>query len=176
MRCGRRVSAAMLVAAAFAVCCVCVSTGPARAGDDGAQLLLFSGADLWRDGRFLHGWLLWSPGGIEREGFTLKAMLSGGTYRYRSGALNDAWVTDPEEGKLSCCPVGGSSATVSSSRSSPGSTSRTISAAPTIRPIDCTARPWGFAPRSICGSSRRRRPCSPPTHRCPRSPPAIRRA
>ena len=97
MRCGRRVSAAMLVAAAFVVCCVCVSTGPAWAGDDRAQFLLFSGADFWRDGRFLHGGLLWSPGGIEREGFTLKAMLSGGTYRYRSGALDDAWVTGAEE-------------------------------------------------------------------------------
>ena len=97
MRCGRRVSAAMLVAAAFVVCCVCVSTGPARAGDDGAQFLLFSGADLWRDGRFLHGGLLWSPGGIEREGFTLEAMFSGGTYRFRSGALADAWVTGAEE-------------------------------------------------------------------------------
>ena len=57
---GGRVSAAMVVVAAFIVCCVGVSSGPARAGDDGAHLLLFSGADLWRDGQFMHGGLLWS--------------------------------------------------------------------------------------------------------------------
>ena len=74
---GGRVSAAMVVAAAFSVCCVGVSTGPARAGDDGAQFLLFSGADLWRDGRFMHGGLLWSPGGLDREGFTLQLMAFG---------------------------------------------------------------------------------------------------
>lgn len=44
---GRRVSAAIFVAAAFVLCCVGVSNGPAWAGDDGAQFLLFSGADLW---------------------------------------------------------------------------------------------------------------------------------
>ena len=87
----------MVVAAAFCICCVGVSTGPVRAGDDGAQFLLFSGADLWRDGRFLHGGLLWSPGGLERDGFTVKLMASGGLYRYRSGALDNAWVTGTEE-------------------------------------------------------------------------------
>jgi hypothetical protein len=58
---------------------------------------LFSGADLWRDGRFMHGGLLWSPGGIDREGFTLEAMVSGGTYRYASGALNNALVIGADE-------------------------------------------------------------------------------
>jgi len=62
---GGRVSAAMVVAVAFSGGCVCVSTGPARAGDDGAQFLLFSDADLWRDGRFMHGGLQWSPGGLD---------------------------------------------------------------------------------------------------------------
>jgi hypothetical protein len=74
-----------------------VFAGPALAGDDGAHFLLFSGTDLWRDGRFMHGGLLWSPGGLDREGFTLRAMISGGLYRYHSGALNDAWVTGTEE-------------------------------------------------------------------------------
>jgi hypothetical protein len=97
MRCGRRVSAAISVAVAFLVCCVGVSAGPAWAGDDGARFLLFSGADLWRDGRFMHGGLLWSPGGIDHDGFTLRAVLSGGAYRYHSGALNDASVTGTEE-------------------------------------------------------------------------------
>src|SRR5664279_6609119 len=94
---GRRVSAAISLAAAFVVCCVGVSTGPAWAGGDGAQFLLFSGADLWRDGRFMHGGLLWSPGGLDREGFTLQLMASGGLYRYRSGALNNDWVIGAEE-------------------------------------------------------------------------------
>jgi hypothetical protein len=94
---GGRVSAAMAVAAAFIVCCVCVSTGPARAGDDGAQFLLFSGTDLWRDGRFMHGGLLWSPGGLDRDGFTVKLVASGGLYRYRSGALGNAWVIGADE-------------------------------------------------------------------------------
>ena len=97
MSCGRRVSAAMVIVAALTGCCVCVSTGPAWAGEDAAQFLLFSGADLWRDGRFMHGCLLWSPGGLDREGFTLQLIGSGGLYRYRSGALNNAWVTGAEE-------------------------------------------------------------------------------
>lgn len=97
MRCGGRVSATTVIAAAFVVCRVCLSTGPARAGDDGAHFLLFSGADLWRDGRFMHGGLLWSPGGIDREGFTLEAMVSGGTYRYASSALNNALVIGADE-------------------------------------------------------------------------------
>ena len=96
MRCVRRVSVAV-AAAAFLVCCICVSTGPARAGDNGAHFLLFSGTDLWRDGQFMHGGLLWSPEGLDRDGFTLKAMISGGQYRYASGALNNAWVTGTEE-------------------------------------------------------------------------------
>lgn len=96
IRCGGYVNAA-ITAAAFVVCCACVSTGPARADDDGAQVLLFSGGDLWRDGQFMHGGLLWSPDGLDREGFTLKAMISGGRYRYRSGTLDNAWVNGTEE-------------------------------------------------------------------------------
>jgi hypothetical protein len=41
--------------------------------------------------------LLWSPQGLDREGFTLKVMTSGGRYRYLSGALSNAWVTGTEE-------------------------------------------------------------------------------
>jgi hypothetical protein len=97
MRCGRRVNAAVVIAAAFMVCRICVSAGPSRASDDGAQFLLFSGTDLWRDGQFMHGGLLWSPAGLAREGFTLEAMLSGGRYSYRSGALDNAWVIGADE-------------------------------------------------------------------------------
>jgi len=97
MRCVPRVTAAAVAAAGILVCCVGVSAGPVRVGDDGARFLLFSGVDLWRDGQFLHGGLLWSPHGLDREGFTLKAMISGGRYRYMSGTLNNAWVTGTEQ-------------------------------------------------------------------------------
>jgi len=88
----RRVHAAILFAAAFLVCCLCVSTGRAVAGDDGARFLLFTGSDFWRNGDFAYGGLLWSPGGLDNEGFTLKAVMSGGIYRYNSGALGNAQV------------------------------------------------------------------------------------
>ncbi len=78
MRCVPRVGAAAVAAAGILICCVGVSARPAQAGEDGARYLLFSGADLWRDGQFLHGGLVWSPDGAQREGFTLKAMISGG--------------------------------------------------------------------------------------------------
>lgn len=97
MRSGRRVSAAMSFAVTFGFCCVWVSAGPAGAGDDGARFLLFSGADLWRDGRFMHGGVLWSPGGLDRDGFTLQVVISGGQYRYQSGALNNAQVIGTDE-------------------------------------------------------------------------------
>jgi hypothetical protein len=50
-----------------------------------------------RDGRFLYGGLQWSPDALNREGFTLQFMGSGGLYRYRSGALNNEWVIGAEE-------------------------------------------------------------------------------
>jgi hypothetical protein len=46
------------------------------------RYMLFAGFDLWRNGGFAHGGMLWSPGGIEREGFTLKLLVAGGVYRY----------------------------------------------------------------------------------------------
>jgi hypothetical protein len=87
----------MLIAAAFTVGCVGVVAGPSWAGDNDTQFLLFSGTDFWRDGQFVHGGLLWSPGGADREGFIVKLMASGGRYRYSSGALGNAWVTGTEE-------------------------------------------------------------------------------
>ena len=97
MRCVSCVRAAAVAAAASLVYCVCIPVGPAAAGDDGTRLLLFSGADVWRDGQFAHGGLLWSLNRLDREGFTLKAMISGGRYRYQSGAFGNAWVNGTEE-------------------------------------------------------------------------------
>src|SRR6185437_15049550 len=84
--CGRRVSAAASVAAAFVFVASCASAGPMEAADS-ARFIFFSGLDLWREGNFAHGGLLWSPGGLDQQGFTLKALISGGSYRYYSGAL-----------------------------------------------------------------------------------------
>jgi Cellulose biosynthesis protein BcsS len=66
---------------------------PALAADDpyrsdGVRFLLFSTTDLWRHGGFMHVGTVWSPGGVDKEGFTLKVLFSGGDYQYISGALN----------------------------------------------------------------------------------------
>jgi hypothetical protein len=60
--------------------------------DERKTVLLFSGADLWGHGWFAHKGTLWSPGGLEKEGFTLKLLLGTGLYRYNSGALADETV------------------------------------------------------------------------------------
>jgi Cellulose biosynthesis protein BcsS len=101
MRRGGRVRAAAFVAAACVVGGVCVSAGRVWAddiwaNDKAARVILFSGSDIWRNGIFAHGGLLWSPAGIDSEGFTLKAMLSGGRYRYNSGDLGSVQVTGTE--------------------------------------------------------------------------------
>lgn len=77
------------------VCCLCSVSWPAHAGDgddDPASVILFSGRDLWRNGVFAYGGLLWAPGGLDRGGFMLKTLLSGGGYRYNSGALGNVTV------------------------------------------------------------------------------------
>ena len=91
---GGRVSAAIAVAVAG-----CIGAGSVWAASDTdgmARLILFSGIDLWRNGEFVHGGVLWSPGGLDREGFSFKGMISGGSYRYISGALGNAEVTGTE--------------------------------------------------------------------------------
>jgi hypothetical protein len=62
---------------------------PPTAGTD-THFLFFGGADLWRHGGFAHGGLLWSPEGLGQDGFTLKLLLAGGGYGYRSGATDIA--------------------------------------------------------------------------------------
>ena len=71
-----------------------LSGGPAQADVDRPlpRWLLFSGADLWQNGSFSHAGAYWAPRGHSRDGFLVKATLSGGTYSYRSGALADARV------------------------------------------------------------------------------------
>ena len=73
---GRRVRAAILLAAAFVLCCVVLSAEPAHAGDDeDAHLMLFSGRDLWRNGAFLYGGFIVSPGGFEESDSAQAAVL-----------------------------------------------------------------------------------------------------
>jgi hypothetical protein len=53
------------------------------------RFLYFFGSDVWPHWAFAHSGILWSPAGLDGEGFVLKLLASGGVYRYRSGALND---------------------------------------------------------------------------------------
>jgi hypothetical protein len=80
----------------FAVVCWLSSVVSAGAQGAGARMLLFSGADLWGHGTFLYGGTLWSPHGLDHDGFTLKTLISGGTYNYVSGALGGATVDGRE--------------------------------------------------------------------------------
>jgi hypothetical protein len=79
-----------VVAMATAVVSAVVCAAPVRAGAGGADnsyFVLFAGTDMWRDGAFLHGGLLWSPAGLDVDGFTLKLIMSGGGYTYPSSGL-----------------------------------------------------------------------------------------
>jgi hypothetical protein len=79
------VAAALAAAAGVA----CITVEPARAGPpNDPTFLFFTGTDLWRYGAFLYGGAIWSPGGLDTDGFTLKTLLNGGRYTYSSGALN----------------------------------------------------------------------------------------
>ena len=83
------VAAAFLLAAASGVCFVASAAAETADGRDEQTLLFFSGTDLWRQGSFTHGGMLWSPDGLKNDGFTFKLLLGAGGYRYRSGALGN---------------------------------------------------------------------------------------
>lgn len=79
--------ASVVIAAAAIACGAQPIFAQASSGRDNAEhFLLFSGADLWRGGGFGYGGLIWSPGGLDREGFAAKLLVGAGQYRYRSGA------------------------------------------------------------------------------------------
>lgn len=78
------------VVAAFVAAAVVVCAAGDRAtagGLDDRSFLLFTGTDIWRYGGFLYGGFLWSPKGLDHDGFTFKMLLDGGAYSYVSGAL-----------------------------------------------------------------------------------------
>jgi len=52
------------------------------------RYLLFSGAELWKTGGFLHGGMVWSPNGLGKAGFTVKLMSGAGRYHYWSGTTD----------------------------------------------------------------------------------------
>jgi hypothetical protein len=93
MICVGRVAVGPALAAALSVSATTASAEAVPPGHDGARYLLFASTDLWRHGGFLHGGVLWSPQGLDRDGFALKVMFGGGAYRYVSGALGNADVT-----------------------------------------------------------------------------------
>ena len=61
-----------------------------QAFQDQARFLLFATTDLWRQGGFAHGGVLWAPGRRSTARPVLKLMFGGGVYHYRSGALGNA--------------------------------------------------------------------------------------
>lgn len=71
--------------ATMVLCTVAARAGPA--GPDNPSYLLFAGTDLWRDGAFGNGGLLWAPAGLGHDGFTFKLLLAGGGYVYPSSNL-----------------------------------------------------------------------------------------
>jgi hypothetical protein len=89
MACRRRVHAAASAAAALVLCCVFMAAAPARADDiEDARVIVFSNRDVWLNGAFLSGGVLWSPTALDDDGLLLKFMLSGGLYRYDAGDDN----------------------------------------------------------------------------------------
>src|SRR5271155_403371 len=75
---------------AVAIASVFLSSGPGLAqasGPNAPTFLLFGGTALSRYSAFLYGGALWSPAGVDADGFTLKALLNGGDYTYTPGDL-----------------------------------------------------------------------------------------
>ncbi len=74
-----------------------MSADPAFAGgDDDAHAIVFSGRDIWFNGAFLNGGMLWSPTSLDEDGVLLKVLLAGGLYRYDAGDLGGERVVGSE--------------------------------------------------------------------------------
>jgi hypothetical protein len=72
------------------------ATGGHVAPQDQARILLFATTDIWRQGGFSYGGVLWAPNGLDRDGPVLKLMFGGGLYHYNSGALGNIDVAGRE--------------------------------------------------------------------------------
>ena len=93
---GGCVRAAVFIVAAFIVCGFCVSPGRAWADDDDVRVILFSGRDIWRNGIFAHGGMIYAPAGVDQDGVLFKLLLSGGLYRYNASSLGGQRVIGAE--------------------------------------------------------------------------------
>jgi hypothetical protein len=88
-----RLGAAAAIAAAVVSGCVASAAAEPNAGP---SWMIFSGGDLWRQGGFLHGGIVYAPRGLDNDGPLFKLLLAGGQYTYVSGALGNADVTGRE--------------------------------------------------------------------------------
>ena len=94
---GRRVHAVASAAAALVFCCVFMTTVPTRADDiEDARAIVFSNRDVWLNGAFLSGGVLWSPTALDDSGLLFKFLVSGGLYRYDAGDLGGQRVIGSE--------------------------------------------------------------------------------
>ncbi|TMI98747.1 MAG: cellulose biosynthesis protein BcsS [Alphaproteobacteria bacterium] len=71
--------------AAMVWCGLARASEPERETEAAAHLLFFSGADVWRNGAFMHGGLLYAYQGLNQDGPVFKLLLNGGLYRFQSG-------------------------------------------------------------------------------------------
>src|SRR3954465_13374845 len=116
--------AAAFIAAVMTVAGVnCAFAEPEANGEHVDRYLLFSGFDVWRNGGFVHGGLLWSPDGLAHEGFSLKVLFAGGTYQYQAGTTD---TTGRQARSRRSCPAGASKAISLNSSYSPALTCNRI--------------------------------------------------
>jgi cellulose biosynthesis protein BcsS len=92
----RRVCAAVVAVAAFVSCGFVTARVASASEDEDAQIMLFSGRDLWRNGAFAYGGFVSAPGGLDQDGLLLKILLSGGLYRYDAANLGGQRVVGTE--------------------------------------------------------------------------------
>lgn len=85
-----RIAAAGVLAAALSVGACGAWAEPLDAGPEQARWLLFSNSDIWHEGGFSHGGVVWAPSGLDQQGLVLKLLFGGGIYHYTSGALGNA--------------------------------------------------------------------------------------
>jgi len=70
----------------------CSAYFPAWANDDeDPHAILFSGRDLWLNGAFVHGGILFAPSGLDQDGLLLKILFAGGLYRYDAKKIRREW-------------------------------------------------------------------------------------
>ena len=82
MQCWRRVRATAIAVVAFNCCALATVCVASSSEDEDPLVMVFSGRDIWRNGAFIYGGLVYAPGGFEQDGLLFKIVSSGGLYRY----------------------------------------------------------------------------------------------